>query len=878
MSSIITLPGENLIAAKQGAGQILVIDKMIFANVPGVDPEADIDRSTQKPAADQIVLEYDIPAEYKKYVNPNQVVYSAVLDSNAGNFDFNWIGLYSAADDVVVAITTLPTISKFKTAGQIQGNHLTRNFMMAYEGAAQSTGMSVAADTWQLDFSTRLAGLDERDRMTNRDIYGRARFWCDGFELVNTEGSYFLSSGVGYVEGIRIDLDNPLPIPGENLPKSVWLDVSLTPQGSTVVAKAEPVYGDSFEDNVQDGIKHYYVKIGEIDGTGKVSDFRTVDEIKADLVEYLKHLIEIHKTDPDAHMELLARLATGIPEIIFPEKNAVDVGETPVFTWGKFVPIFINTSLNAVQVQVDHASKDFLTPLFDSGPDSVAAVQNRFAMPAGYLLVSNMYKVRVRWRLNTGQWSPWSVAVVFTTKAEFNYVARPEMLAPADGVTGVQERPELEAGAFAVVGDTEDTHYSTQFMVKVGDAELHKSPEVLGGFKYQLPAGLLQPGNTYDAYCKETGKVLGESEWSYSSSFNTAAAFIEGDAAILLVAWAIVVKATATGTALEDLAELYSNGTEQEAGEGDWAEYVVNAKVNDAGLNVLDDSTNSTLIVDDVLTNRIPILTELGQVAGDVTPWPIPAANQIPDMAQSNNGCSITTDTTYYCEGSPVFVGCEDLKSSPYGWFCDVSANLFVTFDQEISVKSYQVLCHAKTYATYMARSWRLYYSRNGLTWISMDQQSGLAQWATGELRSFELAEVVTAKYFKMALFETSTQAYTGLSGLKLMSPEKTGTAIDISAAGFTKAPTRAHLIPKLMAATGPAGATFTAADFQEIPVEEVTLGTDTDPDIPNYLHLKSARQTPAPFRTIAMGLKGMAAGSKSLIETARIDTWKLGA
>ncbi|WP_051295063.1 phage tail protein [Maridesulfovibrio bastinii] len=315
MSSIITIAGENLIARMQGTGKTLVIDKMIIANIPDVDPSADINRSMQKPAAEHIVYQYDIPAEYKAYVNPNQVVYSAVLDSDLGDWDFNWLGLYSSAEDVVVAITTLPTLKKFKTAGQIQGNHLTRNIMLAYEGAAESTGMTVSADTWQLDFSARLSGIDGREQKSNRDIYGSSRFWKNAFKLSGDGQAYSLAAGIAYVEGIRIEQEQPISISAGHFPGSVWIDVALVPQGSDVQVEVVPVFGENFNDELKDGIQHYLVKVAEVDQNGTVTDCRRTEWVEPDLVTFLKTIVSTsrsmassdltdHNTDTQAHPDI----------------------------------------------------------------------------------------------------------------------------------------------------------------------------------------------------------------------------------------------------------------------------------------------------------------------------------------------------------------------------------------------------------------------------------------------------------------------------------------------------------------------------------------------------------------------------------------------
>ena len=94
MGVIITTAGEKLMARLQAEGKPLVIDTFIFAEIPGQDYEADIDPGMALPAESRIRLRYPIPEEYRAYVNPNQVVYSALLGSDVGDWVFNWQGLY----------------------------------------------------------------------------------------------------------------------------------------------------------------------------------------------------------------------------------------------------------------------------------------------------------------------------------------------------------------------------------------------------------------------------------------------------------------------------------------------------------------------------------------------------------------------------------------------------------------------------------------------------------------------------------------------------------------------------------------------------------------------------------------------------------------
>lgn len=157
----ITLAGESLIAQKQGAKQVLDVARFIFANVPGLDPQQPIVRTAPKPPADQVVYTYAIPADGAGYVNPNQVVYSAMLGSDIGDFDWNWLGLESA-EGVLFAVAYVPMQQKRKNIPPLQlGNNVTRNILVEYDGAQELTGISIDASTWQHDFTVRLAGIDD---------------------------------------------------------------------------------------------------------------------------------------------------------------------------------------------------------------------------------------------------------------------------------------------------------------------------------------------------------------------------------------------------------------------------------------------------------------------------------------------------------------------------------------------------------------------------------------------------------------------------------------------------------------------------------------------------------------------------------------------
>ena len=124
MGASITLAGESLIAQKQGAQQPLIVSRFVLANVPGLDPNGPIDRAAPKPAA-HLVATYDVTQ--KGFVNPNQIVYSLMMGSDIGDFDWNWIGLESA-ENVLLAVAYVPLQQKRKNIPPQQlGNNVTRN-------------------------------------------------------------------------------------------------------------------------------------------------------------------------------------------------------------------------------------------------------------------------------------------------------------------------------------------------------------------------------------------------------------------------------------------------------------------------------------------------------------------------------------------------------------------------------------------------------------------------------------------------------------------------------------------------------------------------------------------------------------------------------
>ncbi|KAB0913073.1 phage tail protein [Cronobacter sakazakii] len=271
--TVITLAFEQWKAQQGVTGEAILLDEFVFANVPGLNPDAPISRSETLPPAAQIVHRQAVSR--KGVMNENAVVHSVVLGADVGDFSFNWIGLMNKASGTLAMIVHAPVQQKLKTKAGQQGNVLTRSFLMEYNGAQAETGINTPAETWQIDFTARLAGMDERQRLENIDVFGAAAFLGDGWLVGKTGTQYFVTPGTGYVQGLRAQLAASQNITVTTKPVKVWLDVSW--EGSLVSSwqvKSKVTVAANLADYVQNGVQHYVFALASIDASGKITDLR----------------------------------------------------------------------------------------------------------------------------------------------------------------------------------------------------------------------------------------------------------------------------------------------------------------------------------------------------------------------------------------------------------------------------------------------------------------------------------------------------------------------------------------------------------------------------------------------------------------------------
>lgn len=269
----ITLAFEHWKAQQGATGEPVLLDEFVFANVPGLNPDTPVDRNEALPPVEQIV--HRQPVTRTGVVNENGVVYSAVLGADVGDFSFNWIGLLNKASGTLAMIVHAPLQQKLKTAEGQQGNVLTRSFLMEYNGAQTETGITTPAETWQIDFTGRMAGMDERQRLENTDIYGASAFFGDGWLVGKTGNQFFVTKGTGYVAGLRTSLAANQNITVTTKPVKVWLDVCWTGSLTSVWnAQCKITVAENLADYVQNGVQHYVFAVASIDVNGNITDLR----------------------------------------------------------------------------------------------------------------------------------------------------------------------------------------------------------------------------------------------------------------------------------------------------------------------------------------------------------------------------------------------------------------------------------------------------------------------------------------------------------------------------------------------------------------------------------------------------------------------------
>lgn len=283
--------GEKFFVTQLSKSQPIQLDRVIFANVPGINSNTDINVNGKMPATNQIV--HTAPVTQTGLLNDRTVVYSIILDTNVGDFSFNYIGLVNAETNTLCMVMHTDLTKKTKTAGQRQGNTITESIWLEIDNASQSTGVTVNAQTWQIDYSRRLAGEDERIRLTNYDLYNRLVI-MSGFAVTKNNNQLTVSPGLAYVSGLRVENKTQKTITVANN-QSLFIDAWLT---GTVTGEWAVGYniiaGTDLKDYSQ-SVQHYVERLASVDASGRLTTVKTKRYLTSDDLSS-----KIDSTDDDA--------------------------------------------------------------------------------------------------------------------------------------------------------------------------------------------------------------------------------------------------------------------------------------------------------------------------------------------------------------------------------------------------------------------------------------------------------------------------------------------------------------------------------------------------------------------------------------------------
>lgn len=471
MGASITLAGESLISQKQSKREPLLITKFVLANVPGLDTTLPVDREAGVPAAGQVV--HTVPVTREGYLASNKVVYSLMMGSDIGDFDFNWIGLLSS-EDVPVIVAYVPLQQKRKEIPPLQaGNNLTRNIILEYDGAQSLTGISVPASSWQFDFTADVTALNAR------------------------------------IDQLQVELDKKVDIESWTPPAAVSLDGPvLVYPGSTNTYK------------ITDYNRFSLFTAATTLGTVTVVE-DTVTLIIPTVAAAQLLTLDVMRDGNKASFRLPVGSAAIVPPTITSPTNlASGVPLDLVLTASPFEVFpagYDHQVSRRWQIALDEA---FTQMLFDK----TSTTELTSIRPSDYdVLLPPGKRVFAR-ATDQGASLQSAIREAISFNTATTYIRRPAITFPVDGQVGVSSAITLLSDPFSVYGGA-DEHTMSRFQIASandGTGIVQDSGWTSISLTSYKPEFALPSNTQLYARVKYRGKTLGETEWSAFIGFKTA--------------------------------------------------------------------------------------------------------------------------------------------------------------------------------------------------------------------------------------------------------------------------------------------------------------------------------------------------------------------
>lgn len=256
MTAIVTTKGEQFIATVSSAdtpiSEGMLADKIILAKVEGLDEKA----TPQDEEFPEVTL-HTFDVTRAAALNADAVVFSALLDSRFGDFEFNWMGLYNSEYDVLIAVAYEPTQLKIATNGEQVGNVLSKGFALNIKSAAQVLDIQTPLESWQFDFTGRQAAAENIQREAMRQVYGSATYVNDAAAVTAGAAVYEVAAGTAIIDGLLVTIsatqtDITIDTPVASYPYYIYAEVSQQITSNGVTNKVEIATSQSVLNNYVD--------------------------------------------------------------------------------------------------------------------------------------------------------------------------------------------------------------------------------------------------------------------------------------------------------------------------------------------------------------------------------------------------------------------------------------------------------------------------------------------------------------------------------------------------------------------------------------------------------------------------------------------------
>jgi hypothetical protein len=263
---------ERYLVDRIDAGLAPDMNEFVFAYIPDLDINLDIDRSSGLPDESLIVYRQDVDQVAR--LDDNTIVYSVIVPSSVAEFTFNALYIHdkNTADSCGMIVHKL---GETKEANMTS----TKSVAQHYDGAAALANISIDPETWQIDFQARITGMDEERRLDALEIYGHTAF-ITGFEVTESElvdDLYKVSAGIVHVGGLRAVLSSVTNISEPILPVDLYVDVVRngtvlsTWTNTPTIVQSDDVLTDYVDEL---GKNHYVAALARINADGSITDWR----------------------------------------------------------------------------------------------------------------------------------------------------------------------------------------------------------------------------------------------------------------------------------------------------------------------------------------------------------------------------------------------------------------------------------------------------------------------------------------------------------------------------------------------------------------------------------------------------------------------------